>query len=91
MPPNGHALLSASSSDRWLHCPPSARLCETYEDKGSDYAAEGTDAHALCEYKLRKALGIEKPQGKPTLVPESDKRPAMNTAKHDFEEDNDNE
>ena len=51
--------LSASSSDRWLHCPPSARLCETYEDKGSDYAAEGTDAHSLCEYKLRKALGME--------------------------------
>ena len=59
MPPKGHALLSASSSDRWLHCPPSARLCETYEDKGSDYAAEGTDAHTLCEYKLRKALGME--------------------------------
>ena len=59
MPPNGHALLSASSSDRWIHCPPSARLCETYADKGSDYAAEGTDAHALCEFKLRKALGME--------------------------------
>ena len=58
MPPNGHALLSASSADRWLHCPPSARLCETYADKGSDYAAEGTDAHTLCEYKLRKALGM---------------------------------
>ena len=56
MPPKGHSILSASSSDRWLHCPPSARLCETYEDKGSDYAAEGTDAHALCEYKLLKAL-----------------------------------
>ncbi|MDD4360491.1 MAG: DUF2800 domain-containing protein, partial [Syntrophaceticus sp.] len=27
--------------------------------KGSDYAAEGTDAHALCEYKLRRALGME--------------------------------
>lgn len=59
MPPKGHAVLSASSSDRWLHCPPSARLCESYDDKGSNYAAEGTDAHALCEYKLRKALGIE--------------------------------
>lgn len=58
MPPKGHAVLSASSSDRWLHCPPSARLCESYADKGSDYAAEGTDAHALCEYKLRKALGL---------------------------------
>ena len=59
MPPKGHAILSASSSDRWLHCPPSARLCESYDDKGSDYAAEGTDAHALCEYKLRRALGME--------------------------------
>ena len=54
-----HALLSASSSDRWIHCPPSARLSETYEDKGSDYAAEGTDAHSLCEYKLKTALGME--------------------------------
>ena len=34
---------------------------------------------------------IEKPQGKPTLVPESDKRPAMNTAKNDFMEDFDND
>lgn len=34
---------------------------------------------------------IEKPQGKPTLVPESDKRPAMNNAKNDFMEENDNE
>ena len=59
MPPKGHAILSASSSERWLHCPPSARLCESYTDKGSDYAAEGTDAHALCEYKLRQALGLE--------------------------------
>ena len=30
---------------------------------------------------------IEKPQGKPTLVPMSDKRPAMNTAANDFKED----
>ena len=59
MPPKGHAILSASSSDRWLHCPPSARLCETYEDKGSDYAAEGSDAHELCEYKLKRALGMD--------------------------------
>jgi hypothetical protein len=55
----GHAVLSASSSNRWLHCPPSARLCESYDDKGSNYAAEGTDAHELCEYKLRRALDME--------------------------------
>jgi len=59
MPPKAHAILSASSSHRWLNCPPSARLCETYEDKDSDYVAEGTDAHSLCEYKLRLALGME--------------------------------
>jgi len=52
-----HAVLSASSSERWLNCPPSARLCEAYEDKGSDYAAEGTDAHTLCEARLRLMLG----------------------------------
>lgn len=52
-----HALLSASSSHRWIACPPSARLCEQYEDKGSEYAQEGTDAHSLCQYKLEKALG----------------------------------
>lgn len=54
-----HVLLSASSSHRWLNCPPSARLCERYEDKGSDYAAEGTEAHILGEYKLKTALGIK--------------------------------
>ena len=45
-----HAFLSASSSDRWLHCPPSAHLCAQEEDLGSPFAQEGTDAHALCQY-----------------------------------------
>lgn len=58
MPPKGHAILSASSSERWINCPLSARLCEAYEDKSSDYAAEGTDAHAICEFRLKQALGI---------------------------------
>ncbi len=56
--PKAHAVLSASSSERWLNCPPSARLCESYEDRGSDYAAEGTDAHTLCEFRLKQALGM---------------------------------
>lgn len=54
-----HALLSASASYRWLACPPSARLCAKYEDKGSEYAQQGTDAHTLCEYKLKDALGMK--------------------------------
>ncbi len=52
-----HSLLSASSSRRWLACPPSARLCEKYEDKPSEYAQEGTDCHELCACKVEKALG----------------------------------
>ncbi|HAN43051.1 MAG TPA: DUF2800 domain-containing protein [Sphaerochaeta sp.] len=65
--PTSHALLSASSSERWIHCPPSARLSETCEDRDSDYAAQGTDAHALCEYKLKVALGIEAEDPRPSL------------------------
>ena len=52
-----HAILSASSAARWIACPPSARLNAAKADTPSEYAAQGTDAHALCEYKLRKALG----------------------------------
>jgi hypothetical protein len=54
-----HSLLSPSSSHRWLNCPPSLRLSQQYEDTTSDYALEGTDAHSLCEYKLKSALGIK--------------------------------
>ena len=52
-----HALLSASSSHRWLSCPPSAKLCDAVDDETSTYALQGTDAHSLCEYKVNKALG----------------------------------
>ena len=58
MPPKRHAILSASSSHRWLNCNPSARMEEEFEDRTSAAAAEGTAAHALCEYKLKKALGL---------------------------------
>ena len=61
-----HALLSASSSHRWLACPPSARLCENYEDTGSEYAQQGTDAHSLCEHKLKQFLGMD---GNPNINP----------------------
>ncbi len=58
MPNNGHAVLSASASERWLHCPPSVRLCENYTDESSFFAEEGTCAHALCEFRLQQALGL---------------------------------
>ena len=56
MAPAKHALLSASSAHRWLHCTPSARLEQEFKDRQTEAAAEGTAAHALAEYKLRRAL-----------------------------------
>ena len=56
MPPNSHAILSASSSHRWMNCTPSARLEREFADRETEAAAEGTAAHALCEHKLRRAL-----------------------------------
>ena len=53
-----HAILSASARHRWLSCPPSARLCADKEDTASEYVLQGTDAHTLCEYKLKKEIGI---------------------------------
>ncbi len=58
--PDTHALLSASAAKRWLNCPPSARLTENMPDTASEYAAEGTLAHALGELKVRKKFEIMK-------------------------------
>lgn len=62
-----HALLSASSSHRWLNCPPSALACADVSERAGPYAQEGTDAHALCEYKVAKAMGIDAADPTPTL------------------------
>ena len=56
--PDTHALLSPSSSERWISCPPSVRMSEGIEEKPSEYAAEGTAAHSLCEYKLRNGGNV---------------------------------
>lgn len=47
-------MLSASSSERWLHCPPSAMLAARYPRTTSEYAEAGTLAHAIAELKARK-------------------------------------
>ena len=52
MPVGAHALLGASSSHRWLVCPPIARLECEIKDRGSVFAEEGTAAHDLSELKL---------------------------------------
>ena len=59
--PGLHAALSPSAAKRWCMCTPSARLNQKYKeifgDQSSEYAAEGTQAHAVAELKLRKELG----------------------------------
>jgi len=54
--PDVHAFLGASNSKQWLHCPPSRRLEEEFPNESSIYAEEGTFAHSLGEYKIRRYL-----------------------------------
>lgn len=56
--PDAHALLSPSSAHRWLNCTPSPRLEEHFPDDGSDYAREGTLAHAYCAKWLKEYLHL---------------------------------
>ncbi|WP_194948985.1 DUF2800 domain-containing protein [Actinomyces trachealis] len=65
--PDQHALLSASGAHRWLNCPPSAVLESREPDSTSAAAEQGTVAHALAEWKLRRAL-----HDAPTFKPKSD-------------------
>ena len=44
-----HAVLSASSSSRWLKCPPSAAAATLYENPGTEFTQEGTLAHEVAE------------------------------------------
>ncbi|MDR1241059.1 MAG: DUF2800 domain-containing protein [Oscillospiraceae bacterium] len=57
-----HALLSASSAHRWLECPPSSRLEKEFPETAGEAAAQGSEAHALAEYKLKTALKSYFPQ-----------------------------
>ena len=61
-----HAILSASSAHRWLTCPPLPQLERFFENKTTEVAHEGTVAHSLAEYKVRKLIGekIRKPKSK---------------------------
>ena len=72
--PDVHALLSASSSKQWLHCPPSVRLQEGFPNESSVYAEEGTFAHEVCEYKVRKYLHerVKRPQSEEFYTEEID-------------------
>jgi hypothetical protein len=52
-----HAKLSASGSEKWMTCTPSAKMEEPFPDESSSFAAEGTFAHAVFEQELNHFLG----------------------------------
>lgn len=56
MSDKNHAILSPSSSSRWLNCTPSARLESLEPGYATEYAEEGTEAHTLSEIKLSYML-----------------------------------
>ena len=53
-----HALLSASSSHRWLACPASAVAAEAYPNPDTEFTREGTQAHEVAEEVARERLGL---------------------------------
>jgi hypothetical protein len=88
---NGWKLVEGRSNRKYSN---EAAVIQTVEEAGFD----PYEKKLLGVTAMQKLLGksrfdelltayIEKPQGKPTLAPESDKRPAMNTAKNDFMEE----
>lgn len=50
-----HALLSASSADRWLKCPPSAVAATMYPATDTVFTREGTLAHEVAEARASGA------------------------------------
>ncbi len=55
--PGQHALLSPSAAHRWLNCTAAPLLEADQPDSGSDFAREGTLAHAYCARHLKTFLG----------------------------------
>jgi len=62
-----HALLSPSSAHIWLNCNRAPMMGKDMPDTGSEYTREGTDAHSLCEYLLKTALGMDAKDPVPDL------------------------
>lgn len=54
-----HAVLSASSSARWLKCPPSAVAATMYPATATEFTKEGTLAHEVAEWKASGRCRIE--------------------------------
>jgi len=83
MPPKRHAVLGASSSERWMACPGSVRMSEGQPDDVSIYAIEGTAAHELAEYCLREGQDAADKVGDVYTIPE--RMPDGTTQLHQIE------
>lgn len=66
-----HALLSASSSARWLACPPSAVAAEAYPNEQTEFTQEGTLAHEVAEQVANEREALDwQLIGKPSVTAE---------------------
>lgn len=82
-----HAVLGASSADRWMNCPGSVRLSAGLPDQTSEFAAEGTAAHELAERCLTadgfalaaNYIGEEIPVGEFSFTVDEDMAEAVQT------------
>lgn len=78
-----HAVLGASSAERWLNCPGSVRLSAGLPDQTSEFAAEGTAAHELAERCLLSGnpaayyIGEEIPVGEFSFTVDEDMAEAV--------------
>ncbi len=77
-----HAMLSASGAHRWLQCPPSAALEETFPEETSPYAEEGTFAHKYAELLLRSRIDAKR--AKPAEIKRIEQNPLWNLSMRDY-------
>ena len=75
MPPEKHALLSASSAARWLNCTAAPRFEEGLPESTSEYAEEGRLAHAIAELKTLKKFTLMSPRTYTTRLNKLKKEP----------------
>ena len=78
MPPEKHALLSASSASRWLNCTAAPRFEEGLPESTSEYAEEGRLAHAIAELKVLKKFTVMTPRTYTTRLNKFKKEPLYN-------------
>ena len=77
-----HAYLSASSAERWINCPGSARLAALYPENSSDAANEGSLAHEVAQILIEYNAGELKKKQKEERLAEMKKKVDAFYAEH---------